>query len=101
MMQDPGVCLECGRPMRPHGVKLADAPGTVPRQRDGQCTSCSAKHRPRPHRAKTYVCDPEKVRREAAWRLQYEIGRLIRGVDPDGMPVESLRPKPAQWRPLP
>lgn len=38
---NPGICVPCGRPMRPVGTKAAEYPGAVLRQRDGICQSCT------------------------------------------------------------
>jgi hypothetical protein len=98
---DPGTCRECGWPMRRHGVKVADAPGTKPRQKDGQCTSCAAKHRaPRPKQGGK--CNPAQVQRGKQIAAQYGISRLLRGVPPGGMPLEVLYVKTNETRrPLP
>lgn len=36
-----GLCIPCGRPMRPVGTKAAEYPGAVLRQRDGICQTCN------------------------------------------------------------
>ena len=44
---DFGTCVRCERPMRKANTKLTDFPGTVLRQREGICQSCSKAGRTR------------------------------------------------------
>lgn len=45
--QEYRKCVDCNRPMRPAGRKLADHPGTVCHASKGRCSSCNDKRRKR------------------------------------------------------
>jgi hypothetical protein len=101
--REPGKCGSCGAQRRRSNVRVADAPGTRPRQREGLCVACyrvqtwpktTAGYRipGASRRSRDYdpaaPPDPKLVE----WRAEYDADRRARGIPPEGSDPEPWLP---------